>query len=133
MTNTLMSTDEQVRTVIAKASAGWTANDADAIAALYTEDAAAVLAGGVFLRDRTAIRDRLAWGFAGPTKGSTMTDQVESVRFVGDQVAIVITVGGFRFPGETELPAGRGRRTTWVLAGQNEVWLVKSFHNVPTD
>jgi hypothetical protein len=56
MTNTLTSTEDLVRTVLDRAMAAWTANDADAFADCYADDASVVLEGGVFLHDKAEIR-----------------------------------------------------------------------------
>jgi hypothetical protein len=41
----------------------------------------------------------------------------------------VISLSGYQFPGETELPADRLRRATWVLTRDTGEWLVKAYHN----
>lgn len=128
MTNTLTSTEDQVRTVLDRAMAAWTANDADAFADCYADDASVVLQGGVFLHDKAEIRAFMGAGFAGRLAGSTGIDNAESVRVVGD-TAVVISLSGYQFSGEAELPADRLRRATWVLTRDAGEWLVLAYHN----
>ena len=135
MTNStsVLSAEDAVRDVLRSAMAAWTANDADGFTSHYADDVSVVLQAGVYHRSKAEIRAYMAAGFAGPLKGSTGVDQQESVRVLGDDAAIVVSLSGYRLPGETEVPAGRLRRATWVLAKEDGTWLVKSYHNCALD
>ena len=65
-------------------------NDADAFVAPYAPDATAVHTGTV-MPDRDAIRATMVAGFAGPLQGSEGIHEVQSVRFVGADTAIVLS------------------------------------------
>jgi uncharacterized protein (TIGR02246 family) len=124
--------DEAVREILARSVKAWTANDADAFADLYAADATVMLAGGVFLRGRDEIRDYMAAGFAGPLGGTRGLDEVESVRPLGDDAAVAISLSGFLLDGETKPPADRLRRATWVLSRHEGAWSVDAYANCPT-
>ncbi|GAA3478570.1 SgcJ/EcaC family oxidoreductase [Streptomyces yanii] len=124
-----------VREVLHRVYAAWADNDADAFAALYTQDATSVLPGS-YSDGKEAIRARMAAGFAGPLKGSTVVDEVRSVRFIGEDAAVVISRSGILPAGESTVPADRFVLATWVLAkaagqGAGEGWLVAAYHNCP--
>lgn len=123
--------DRAVREVLHALVAAWAANDADAFADRYADDATVVLPGGVFHQGREEVRRYLAGAFAGPLRGSTSVDEPESVRLVGDDAAVVVSRSGFLLPGEETLPADRLRRATWVLTRRDDGWRVAAYHNCP--
>ena len=126
-------TDADQRAVLAVIQAvyvAWEANDADAFAAVYRDDAT-VVQPGMHKQNRDEIRATMAAGFAGPLKGSRVIDTPASVRLVNDETAIVVSEGGIVFPGETACPPGRLVRATWTLARHDGDWLVAAYHNSP--
>ncbi len=130
MTN---KTDADRRAVLAVMQAGyeaWEANDADAMVAVYLDDAT-VVQPGVLKKDRQEIRATMAAGFEGPLKGSRVIDTPQNVRFVNDETAIVVSEGGIVFPGETTCPSDRRVRATWVVAKRDGHWFVAAYHNSP--
>ncbi|HEX4725089.1 MAG TPA: SgcJ/EcaC family oxidoreductase [Pseudonocardiaceae bacterium] len=132
MTTTVAkSTDvEAVHDLLARFYAGWTAHDADAMAALYLDDATVALPGR-YHQGRTAVRDFLAAGFAGPLKGSSGVDTLMDARIIGGHTAIVISTAGVLMPGEQTVPADRQRTATWVMSKQDGEWLVAAYTNTP--
>ncbi|HZE30877.1 MAG TPA: SgcJ/EcaC family oxidoreductase [Actinoallomurus sp.] len=126
-----MTTDtDAVRDVLQRIYAAWADNDADAFAALYTEDATVVMPR-VFKRGRTAVRDHMAGGFAGPLKGSRGVDDPQDIRVIGTDTAIVVSRGGIVMAGEREVPAEREVLATWVLAKRDGRWLIAAYANAP--
>jgi uncharacterized protein (TIGR02246 family) len=123
---------DDVYEVIRAVYDAWAANDANAFAALYTEDAT-VVQPGIHKRNQEDIRTTMAAAFAGPLKGSTVLDQPQSVRLIGSDAAIVITEGGILMAGETELPSERMVRATWVLSKVDGQWYVAAYQNSPAD
>ena len=110
----------------------WADGDADTFAKLYTDDAT-VVQPGIYKRNNDDIRTTMAAGFAGPLKGSRVLDEPQSVRFLGPDTAVVITEGGILMAGQTELPADRAVRATWVLTRQDEQWSVAAYQNSPAN
>src|SRR5258706_2345588 len=84
--------DAAVRSVLDRVYAAWADNDADAFVADYAEDATAVLPGS-YLPNKGAIHATMVDVFAGPLKGSRAIHEVQSVRFLGADAAIVISKG----------------------------------------
>jgi uncharacterized protein (TIGR02246 family) len=110
----------------------WADNDADAMVQYYTDDATIVLAvPAVYSNGKETIRAGMAGGFSGPLKGTRPLDVPENVRLLGDDTAIVVSVGGILQSGETELPDDRKRRSTWVLSKHTGTWLIAAYHNSP--
>jgi uncharacterized protein (TIGR02246 family) len=128
----LISTKDErdVRAVLDAVYAAWADNDADAFVAPYASDATAVHSGTV-MEDRDAIRATMATMFTGPLKGSRGIHDVQSVRFVGVDTAIVLSKGAILFAGRAE-PAAESRTLDgWVLSMQDGTWRVEAFHNCP--
>jgi uncharacterized protein (TIGR02246 family) len=107
-------------------------NDPDAFADLYAKDATVTLANGTYLRGRDEIRAFMAAGFPGPLRATRGTDEPESVRLLGDDAGVVVSLSGFVLPAETAPTADRARRATWVLSRRSDVWKVEAYANCPT-
>ena len=73
----------------------------------------------------------MAAAFAGPLRGSTVIAEAQDVRLVTADVAVVIGVAGVLMAGETDLPADRRRRATWVLVHVDDHWRIAAYHNCP--
>ena len=119
-----------VRDVLQQVYVAWAAGDADAFAALYTEDATVVMRG-VFHRGRSAVHDFIAAGFAGRLKGSRAVDDPQDVRIIGGNAAIVVSRAGILMAGEQAVPAEREVLATWVLARQDGRWRIAAYTNTP--
>jgi uncharacterized protein (TIGR02246 family) len=126
----LVDADRQVRAVLDEVYAAWADNDADAFVAPYAQTATAVLPG-TYLPDRQAIRATMATLFAGEFNGSKAVHEVQTIRLVGADVAIVISKGAMLLAGQTEPDAENRALATWVLSKQDGTWRVQAFHNCP--
>ena len=89
----------------------WAANDADAFAASYVEDATVVLPG-LYKDGKNEVRNYMAAAFDGPLKGSQGIDEPQNVRFLDDNTAVVVSEAGILMAGESELPDERRVRAT---------------------
>jgi uncharacterized protein (TIGR02246 family) len=130
-----MTNDTQTDSVVSVIQAvyvAWADGDANAFAKLYTDDAT-VVQPGIHKKNNDEIRTTMAAGFAGPLKGSRVLDEPQSVRFLGSETAVVITEGGVLMAGQTELPAERLVRATWVLTKRDEEWYVAAYQNSPAN
>ena len=108
----------------------WDACDADAFVADYREDATAILPGS-YRRSKEEVRQSMAAGFASFLKDTTSIDKLDSIRFLGETAAVVVSETGIKFPGETEVPAERMVYATWVLEKRDGAWLLVAYHNSP--
>jgi uncharacterized protein (TIGR02246 family) len=98
--------------------------------ASYTADATAIMTGS--LRDsRDVIRESMALAFEGPLKGSSTRNKQLSLRFVGEDAAIVVSESGILFAGETEVPDTGKVNATWVFEKRDGQWLIAAYHNSP--
>jgi uncharacterized protein (TIGR02246 family) len=128
----LISTKDEtaVHAVLDAVYAAWADNDADAFVAPYAADATAVHSGTV-MADRDAIRATMATVFDGPLKGSRGIHDVQRIRFVGADTAVVLSRGAILFAGQSE-PAAESRTLDgWVLSRHDGTWRVAAFHNCP--
>ena len=130
MTVTRSHDEDAIKGVLEGVYKAWDAGDADAFVADYREDATAILPGS-YRRSKEAVRASMATGFASYLKGSTSIDRLDSIRFLGETAAVVVSETGIRFPGETEVPAERTVYATWVLEKRDGAWLIAAYHNSP--
>lgn len=128
---TTTTDDAAVRSVLEAAYGAWADNDADAFAALYSDDATIVLPG-TYHQGREAIREYMAAGFAGPMKGSRPIDTPQNVRVTGD-TAIVVSESVILMAGEESASRDRYRRATWVLTRHDGKWVIDAYHNSSLD
>jgi uncharacterized protein (TIGR02246 family) len=130
MSNTHTADEAAIQAVLADSYKAWEAGDADGMVADYTEDATAILPGS--LRDgRDAIRESMAMAFAGPLQGSSTWNKQLSIRFIGEDGAIVISESGILFAGQTEVPESGKVNATWVFEKRDGRWLIAAYHNSP--
>jgi uncharacterized protein (TIGR02246 family) len=119
-----------IHAVLGQSYKAWEAGDADGMVANYTADATAIMTGS--LRDsRDVIRESMALAFAGPLKGSSTCNKQLSIRFLGEDAAIVVSESGILFAGETEVPDAGKVNATWVFEKRNGQWLIAAYHNSP--
>lgn len=100
-------------------AAAWAHNDADAFADLFTEDGSELI-GDDQLRGREEIRSFMRAGFAGPYRGSTVKGWPLHVKFLTDDVALLVTGGGVVLPGEDGVSPARELRSTWVVRREGD-------------
>ncbi|NUO61106.1 MAG: SgcJ/EcaC family oxidoreductase [Hamadaea sp.] len=126
------SDDEQraLLALFAETSSAWSDGDGGAFADRYAEDATVILPG-VHLRGRAEIRTSMGAAFAGPLKGSRRVHVPQSVRFLTEDVAVVVTRSATAFPGEADPPSGRWELATWALTRRGGSWLVSTYHSCP--
>ena len=130
MSNSHAADEAAIQAVLVDSYKAWDAGDADAMVADYTADATAIMTGS-FRDSRDVIRQNMALGFAGPLKGSSTDNKQLSLRFVGQDGAIVVSESGILFAGETEVPEARKVYATWVFEKRDGQWLIAAYHNSP--
>ena len=129
-----MTTTENDTTAIKKILAdqyqAWGEGDAASFVADYAEEATVIMPGS-YTGTRDEIQQNMTQSFATSLKNTKVTDELQSVRFLGDDCAIAISKAGILFPGESEVPADRFIYATWVFQRRNGKWLVEAYHNSP--
>jgi uncharacterized protein (TIGR02246 family) len=110
--------------------AAWAANDADAFAAVFTDNGSLLMREDQ-LTSRSEIRDYMARGFRGVYQGARVTGWPVAVRFPTPDVAVVVTRGGIILAGEGGVDPSREIRATWVIVADGDTWRLLSHHSSP--
>lgn len=112
--------------------AEWENNDAEAFADIFTENGS-ILVADEQLTGREEIREYFRKAFSGVYRGARVTEEPLEIRFLSPEkdVALAITQGGTVLDGETDLPADRESRTTWVIVKQLGEWKLLSRQSSP--
>jgi uncharacterized protein (TIGR02246 family) len=125
-----VSNDEAlVRNIPAQITEGWNNGDGGTIAAVYARDGVLVAGHGVILRGPADIARYHDQQLAADLKGSRLTVEVTSVRFLEPDVVVMQTEGGILWPGQTQLAAGNRGIQSFVLVKEGGAWRVKLFQN----
>jgi uncharacterized protein (TIGR02246 family) len=121
---------EAVLAAFTTMSDAWAQMDAAQFAACYANDAT-VIGPGIYLRGKGDINASMAAAFAGPLKRSLRPHSAQSLRFLSDDTAVVVTESATIFPGEAEAPPDRQHLVTWILTRHDGQWLVEANHICP--
>jgi uncharacterized protein (TIGR02246 family) len=132
MTMTRTDDSAAIKRVLADQYEAWAAGDADAFVSDYAQDATVIMPGA-YRKNREEIRQNMAVGFTSYLQDSTVTDELQNIRFLDQDHAIALSRAGILFPGETEVPASRLVNATWVFHRRDGRWVVAAYHNSPVD
>ncbi|QSQ21856.1 SgcJ/EcaC family oxidoreductase [Pyxidicoccus parkwayensis] len=108
----------------------WNRGNGYEYASFYSEDCDYVAFDGRHLKGRRAnaeLHQELFDGFF--LRGSRIEGDVESVRFVSPELAIVHAAGGVKLRWQKKLPHGRRSRQTLVAVKRDGAWEFTAFHN----
>jgi len=127
------SSDEQaVRKVLASFDEAFNKHDADAVAALYTDDAEFINISGMWWRGRAEIRRGTAFVLANIFQNTTIQTDSISVRFPTRDTAIAVitqhTVGSFVLPDGTRI-SSTSARLTYFLVKAGGCWMIAGGQN----
>jgi uncharacterized protein (TIGR02246 family) len=121
-----------IRGALQQLAQAWGRGDSAEYAALFTPDAEYVAFDGTQMSGTRDIDNGHRGLFAGIMRGSTMTFEPPSIRFVDDQVAIVIVRGGIIMrwqKGKASPSAKRMSTLTFVFVQTGDTWRAASFQN----
>lgn len=124
-----MRDENQIRKLYARLLQAWTDNDANAYGACFTEDSDYVSYDGTRAIGRAVMvenHDRL---FQGVLKGSALVGDIESIRFLTPDVAIVHGTASVLMPWRSKLPKRRLSRQTLVALWADGQWKFAALHN----
>lgn len=107
----------------------WTANDAEAFGALFTEDSDYVSYDGTRAIGRAQHQHNHDQLFRGVLAGSALIGDVESIRYLTPDVAILYGTASVLMPWRSHLPKRRLSRQTVVLLRTENGWKITAIHN----
>lgn len=106
-------------TIPQRIAAAWADNDADAFADIFTGNGSELI-GDDQMVSQESIRSYMTDGFQGIYRGSRVVGWPISVKFLTDDVALLVTGGGVLMPGDAGLAPERELRSTWVVLREDE-------------
>lgn len=120
--------EKAIRAVVAALSEAWTAGDARAWAAAFTEDADFTVWNGQYAKGREAIERGHQQIFSTIYRDTKHRMPVRSVRFLRDDVAVVHAEASVAKRGE-EFPASAQVVPLFVMVKEKGQWRVSVFQN----
>jgi uncharacterized protein (TIGR02246 family) len=124
-----MNDDQQISALFDQMRQAWTDGDAAAYGRCFTPDCDYVSFDGYRERGRDAMvasHDKL---FRGVLFGSALVGEVESIRHLGDGVAVMHATGSVLVAWRRRLPRRRLTRNTIVVVRGPEGWRCAAIHN----
>jgi uncharacterized protein (TIGR02246 family) len=121
--------ETEVREFFEGFCAAWTAGDADAFGKLFTDDADYVSYDGSWAAGRPQLQDNHDKLFRGVIAGSAMVGEIESLRFVTDDVAVLVGNASVLMPWRSKLPKRRLSRQTVVCVRTPASWRIAAIQN----
>jgi uncharacterized protein (TIGR02246 family) len=108
---------------------GWNQVDGQAYPAPFTDDADYIIWNGTFLKGRQAIAAAHQQLFETRFQGSRLEGEIQHIRFLSDDIALVHVHGSPQIPGQ-EVPAPEDYAIqTLVGFRQADGWRFTSFQN----
>ena len=121
--------DAEITALFERMCRAWTAGDAQDYAACFTEDCDYVSYDGYRAHGRPAVVDSHDKLFAGVLYGSSLVGDVESIRHLDQDVALVHATGSVLVAWRTKLPRKRLTRNTITAVRTPEGWRFTAIHN----
>jgi uncharacterized protein (TIGR02246 family) len=124
-----------IRNIIEEEIAAWNSGDAAAFARHFAADGTFTNIRGQFFTGREAFQERHDFIFKGIYRGTTMKQDIVSLKFVRPEVAVVETITAVigiekRVPGMSLDAHGRLRsRLLQVMVKDGSEWKIVAFHN----
>ena len=122
--------DQQIRSLYDQCIEAWSRGNARDFGETFTADVDYVPFDGSRTIGRQAVVDNHDRLFRGVLAGSALVGEVESIRYVLPDVAVVHTLGSVLMPWRSKLPAKRLSRQTIVAVRTGDGWRFTAFHNV---
>jgi uncharacterized protein (TIGR02246 family) len=123
------SDDQELKALFQRICQAWTDGDAEAYGACFTTDCDYVSFDGTRVQGRTQVVDSHDKLFRGVLFGSALVGEVESIRYVAHDVAVLHGTGSVLVAWRWKLPKGRATRNTVVAVRGPEGWRFTAIHN----
>jgi uncharacterized protein (TIGR02246 family) len=121
--------DHELRALFDRMCAAWTAGDAEDYAACFTEDCDYVSFDGYRSRGRAALAESHGKLFAGVLYRSALVGEVEDVRLLDDDVALLNATGAVQVAWRSKPPRKRLTRNTITAVRTPHGWRAAAIHN----
>lgn len=121
--------DAQIQNLFDDMLLAWTRGDAHGYGACFTEDSDYVSYDGTRAEGRQPMVDSHDKLFRGVLHGSALVGEVESIRYLSNDVAVVHATGSVLMPWRRSLPKGRLSRQTLVVVRGGNGWQVAALQN----
>lgn len=108
---------------------GWNQGDGQAYAAPFTEDADYVIVDGKHVKGRETIAFGHQYIFNTVFKGSSMKGQVEDIRFLSADIALLHAEGMLQLPDQPGGASEQASTMTIVAIRQKDGWGFTALHN----
>ena len=118
-----------IRDLFRRLLGDWGRGDGNAYGSRFTKGAEYVAFDGSRTTGRNAIAASHQQLFDKYLKGSRLTGRIESVRFLGSDVALVHATGNTLMRGKTEPSPERASIQTLVAVREGDEWHFAAFHN----
>lgn len=107
----------------------WNHGDGAAYGALFAEDADYVTFDGTHVKGRQHIAATHQHLFETWLKGTRLTGQIEHMRFLSPDVALLHATGGILMGKQAKVRPGRFSIQTLIATKHNDTWHFTAFHN----
>ena len=132
------ASEREIRDLVGRLRASWEHGDAKAWAGEFTDDSDFVPFDGTRLRGRDENREVHRRLFTSVLSATRLDGEVESIRLIRSDVALVHWTAGVLFPWQRHVAPRRRSRQTLVVVLRDGRWQVRAFQNtrirpMPTD
>jgi uncharacterized protein (TIGR02246 family) len=108
----------------------WNVNDATSLVEVYADDASIVLPGAVLI-GKPAIEEWMAEAFRTKWKGTHVLGHLIELRYLREDIMLMVSHGGAYHPGATEVPEKFAIRGIWTYVKTDGEWLIHGYGNTP--
>ncbi|BAU81223.1 hypothetical protein SLA_0268 [Streptomyces laurentii] len=121
--------DRLIRRLFDEFMRTWNAGDARAFGACFTEDSDYVSYDGTRAVGRARHQENHDRLFRGVLTDSVLVGEVESIRYLAPDVAIVHGTASVLMPWRSRLPERRRSRQSVVVVRTDQGWRITAIHN----
>ncbi len=116
--------------LVRRITTSWKAQDASILGTVYTEDVSMLLPGA-HLKGRDVAEEYMTEAFATKWKDTEVLGVPLEMRYLHDDVILLISHGGAYAPGSKEVSVDNAIRGIWVFIKQDGKWIITAYANTP--